>query len=131
VLQPVIQFGTAVHGKGLSGGTLNRVQEPLRAQINPLRPAKNYEIDVMVFLRSLANSPVSNTVAAVTGRLIACSTAWVNRLDSYRQRHMDNLHVRAIDHSATNLNLGGFFLRVCQYAWGQNFPVPGVSEPSR
>jgi hypothetical protein len=29
VLQPVIQFGTAIHGKSLSGGALNRVQKLL------------------------------------------------------------------------------------------------------
>ncbi len=29
VLQPVVQLGTAIHGKGLSGGALNRVQKLL------------------------------------------------------------------------------------------------------
>ena len=29
VLQPVIQFGTAIHGKGFSGGALNRFQKLL------------------------------------------------------------------------------------------------------
>jgi hypothetical protein len=32
VLQPVIQPGTAIDGKNLSGGALNRMQKPLRAQ---------------------------------------------------------------------------------------------------
>jgi hypothetical protein len=31
VLQPVIQLGTANHGKSLSGGALNTIQKPLRA----------------------------------------------------------------------------------------------------
>ena len=29
VLQPVIELGTAIHGKRLSGGALNRVQKPV------------------------------------------------------------------------------------------------------
>jgi hypothetical protein len=31
--QPVIQFGTAIHGKSLSGGALNRVQKLLHVVI--------------------------------------------------------------------------------------------------
>jgi hypothetical protein len=32
VLQPVIQLGTAIHGKSLSGGALNRVQKLLHVR---------------------------------------------------------------------------------------------------
>jgi hypothetical protein len=32
VQQPVVQFGTAIHVKDFTGGTLNRFQKPLRAQ---------------------------------------------------------------------------------------------------
>jgi hypothetical protein len=35
VLQPVIQFGTAIHGKSFSGGTLNCVQKFLHV-LDPL-----------------------------------------------------------------------------------------------
>ena len=38
VQQPVIQFGTAIHGKDLSGGALNYVQKPLRAHECSSRP---------------------------------------------------------------------------------------------
>jgi hypothetical protein len=31
MLQPVIHFGAAIHGKGFSGGALNRIQKPLHA----------------------------------------------------------------------------------------------------
>jgi hypothetical protein len=31
VLQPVIHCGAAIHGKGFSGGALNRIQKPLHA----------------------------------------------------------------------------------------------------
>jgi hypothetical protein len=45
VLQPVVQWlgqlGTATHGKSMSGGALNGVQEPLRVQKSPLRSAKS------------------------------------------------------------------------------------------
>jgi hypothetical protein len=40
VQQPVIQLGTAIHGKCLSGGALNDIQKPLRAHKKPLRPSK-------------------------------------------------------------------------------------------
>jgi hypothetical protein len=40
VLQPVIQLGTAIHGKSFSGGALNGVQKLLRVQKSSLRPAK-------------------------------------------------------------------------------------------
>ena len=33
VLQPVIQFGTAIHGKSFSGGALNRIQKLLHVGI--------------------------------------------------------------------------------------------------
>ena len=35
VLQPVVQFGTAIHGKGLSGGASNRFQKLVHVE-NPL-----------------------------------------------------------------------------------------------
>ena len=40
VLQPVVQFGTAIHGKGLSGGALNCFQKLLHVLKTPLRPSK-------------------------------------------------------------------------------------------
>ena len=40
VLQPVIQFGTAIHGKSFSGGALNRVQKLLHVRESPLRPTQ-------------------------------------------------------------------------------------------
>jgi hypothetical protein len=40
--QPVIQLGTAIHGKVFSGGALNRFQKPLLVQKSPLRPGPNH-----------------------------------------------------------------------------------------
>ena len=39
VLQPVIQLGTAIHGKSFSGGALNRFQKLLHVAHLTLRPA--------------------------------------------------------------------------------------------
>ena len=45
MLQPVIQFGTAIHGKGFSGGALNRFQKLMHVSESPLRPAlKNVDV---------------------------------------------------------------------------------------
>jgi hypothetical protein len=32
VVQPVVEFGTAIHGKDFTGGALNRFQKPLHGQ---------------------------------------------------------------------------------------------------
>jgi len=34
VLQPVIQFGTAIHGKSFSGGALNRTQKLMHVLVS-------------------------------------------------------------------------------------------------
>jgi hypothetical protein len=67
VLQPVIQVGTAVHGKDLSGGALNRAQKPLRVQKSPLRPEKRVE-NVLLSVWILAKGAQGTGVAAVTER---------------------------------------------------------------
>jgi hypothetical protein len=41
VLQPVIQFGTAIHGNGLSGSALNCFQKLVHVFKAPLRPQKS------------------------------------------------------------------------------------------
>jgi len=46
VVQPVIQAGTAIYGKGFSGGALNRVKKPVQMHKNSSpsteKCAKNY-----------------------------------------------------------------------------------------
>jgi hypothetical protein len=42
VLEPVIQFRTAIYGKEFTGGALNRLQKPLRAQSSPPRPVSSH-----------------------------------------------------------------------------------------
>ena len=64
VLQPVIQFGTAIHGKSFSGGALNRIQKLLHVANSFLRPALKNRCSST---RILANEAVQDGVAAVTG----------------------------------------------------------------
>jgi hypothetical protein len=52
MLQPVIQFGTAIHGKSLSGGALNRIQKLLHV-LNPLSVLRKR----LVIDRSDSNKP--------------------------------------------------------------------------
>jgi hypothetical protein len=63
VLQPVIQFGTAIHGKNLSGGVLNRCQKLLHVthfvSVTGLKRAN-------VSKGILANRTMQALVAAVT-----------------------------------------------------------------
>jgi len=40
-MQPVVQFGTAIHGNSLSGSALNCFQKLVHVLKSPLRPAKN------------------------------------------------------------------------------------------
>jgi hypothetical protein len=42
VLEPVIQFRTAIYGQEFTGGALNRLQKPLRAQSSPPRPVSSH-----------------------------------------------------------------------------------------
>jgi hypothetical protein len=44
VLQPVIQFGTAIHGESFSGGALNRVQKLRRVGNNVSVLRKNFQV---------------------------------------------------------------------------------------
>jgi hypothetical protein len=68
VLQPVIQFGTAIHGKGLSGGALNGVQKHLRVQKFTSPSSRKVQMKSAVSVRILANGAICNPVAAVTRR---------------------------------------------------------------
>jgi hypothetical protein len=62
--QPVIQFWTAIHGKGFSGGALNRFQKPMHVAItSPSSIRWSFGS-----LRILANRGEAGRVAAVTGR---------------------------------------------------------------
>jgi hypothetical protein len=62
VLQPVVQFGTAIHGKSLSGGALNGVQKLLLVQeiLSAQRKKACYPVWI------LANKAATPGVAAVT-----------------------------------------------------------------
>jgi hypothetical protein len=66
VLQPVIQLGTAIHGKGFSGGALNRVQKPVRLHKNSSPSHEKLPKNVYLAIRILANRPFPRPVAAVT-----------------------------------------------------------------
>ncbi len=64
VQQPVVEFGTAIHGKDFTGGALNRFQKPLHGQEFPPRPvSKNSIVDLSVRVRS----PGSGEVARIRG----------------------------------------------------------------
>jgi hypothetical protein len=62
VLQPVVQFGTAIHGKHLSGGALNRVQKLLHVGNFLSVQRKTCESTTWI----LTNRGVRGGVAAVT-----------------------------------------------------------------
>jgi hypothetical protein len=69
MLQPVIQLGTAIHGKRFSGGALNRVQKLLHSvDILSIRSIQRKKQGCT--LRILANWGAAVRVAAVTARLL-------------------------------------------------------------
>ena len=66
VLQPVIQFGTAIHGNGFSGSALNCFQKLVHV-FNPLSVQRKIRRKMkVVSVRILANRSVEPRVAAVT-----------------------------------------------------------------
>jgi hypothetical protein len=70
VLQPVIQFGTAIHGESFSGGALNRVQKLRRVGNNVSVLRKNWKSAIWI----LANKGLLARVAAVTqGQVVLCT----------------------------------------------------------
>ncbi|MGP8185383.1 MAG: hypothetical protein ACLQKY_04870 [Terracidiphilus sp.] len=48
MLQPVVQLGTAIHGKGFSGGALNGIQKLLRAHKSTPRPTETDQAEELL-----------------------------------------------------------------------------------
>lgn len=66
MLQPVIQFGTAIHGESFSGGALNRVQKLRRVGNNVSVLRKNWKSTDWI----LANQGVRSCVTVITTRQV-------------------------------------------------------------
>ena len=102
VLQPVVQFRTAIHGKSLSGGALNRVQKLLHVAISSPSCAKSW-LNTVPILTSPAAAPrvaqvtsdhsglLSGTVKEIRPEIgigITQRRRQVNSADSYPPRHI-------------------------------------------
>ncbi|MGC9225009.1 MAG: hypothetical protein ACP5E2_13880, partial [Terracidiphilus sp.] len=74
-MQPVVQPGTAIDGKKLSGRILNGVYEPLRAQ-SALSVVQEKYGKITMSLRILANGASDRRVAAVTSQGKRISSRW-------------------------------------------------------
>jgi hypothetical protein len=111
VLQPVIQFGTAIHGESFSGGALNRVQKLRRVGNNVSVLRKNWKSTDWI----LANRGVPTGVAAVTaGQVVpivnsaipVVASQTIDAFDSWRSRHMRGTEPQVQRRGGANLNLG-------------------------
>jgi hypothetical protein len=118
MLQPVIQFGTAIHGKSLSGGALNRIQELLHV-LNPLSVLRKR----LVIYRSDSNKPgpsapcgdghnrpcwlIPGTACGFRlemGKGIETTSTWSNFTDSCSQRHLSVSYPRSRSRRALALS---------------------------
>ncbi len=118
MLQPVIQFGTAIHGKSLSGGALNRIQKLLHV-LNPLSVLRKR----LVIYRSDSNKPglsapcgdghnrpcwpIPETAYGLRleiGKGIETTRNRGNFTDSYPQRHLTGSYPRSRSRRALALS---------------------------